>query len=330
MSRKSLFGVSLSLNQEWPWCPNESGREVHEISATLISAGSQEAISPGADQRLYYQSPPRNSGERPEVQVYRTPHGEFRFVYADGTEFLVDRAGNQIQARWPASQTLEDTLVYLHGPILGFALRLRGVTCLHSSAVVIGEQAVAIVGSAGMGKSTTAAAFARRGYAVQTDDLLALADRGESFWVQPGLPRVLLWPESAQALFGDAAALPRIVPTWPKLFLDLNQPGYRFSGRPLPLAAVYVLGDRRAPGSEPEIEELVGTKALMQLVANTYANYLLDSSMRAQELEALGRLVSHTRVRLLRAPGSRAAIASVCEALLADFGSVWEGPPSRP
>ena len=322
-SRKSLFGVALSLNQEWPWCPDETGSESHDISATLGTLGVHEPGSSGVEQSPYYSSPSADEGGKPDVRVSRTSRG-FRFAYVDGTEFAVSSTGSEIHARWPASLTLDDTLVYLHGPILGFALRLRGVACLHASAVAVGEEAVAIVGSAGMGKSTTAAALARQGHAVQTDDLLALADRESGFWVQPGLPRVLLWPESAEALWGDPAALPRVVPTWPKLFLDLTQPGYRFSGRPLPLGAIYVLGERRGLGSAPVIEGLKGTTALVQLIANTYANYLLDSPMRARELEVLGRLVGRTPVRLLRAPDDRAAIPSVCRALLADFHSIGQ------
>ncbi len=221
--------------------------------------------------------------------------------------------------RWAQASTLEDTLVYLQGPILGFALRLRGVTCLHASAVAVEDRAVAVVGSAGMGKSTTAAAFARQGLGVLTDDLLALADQGTSFLVQPGLPRVLLWPESAEALWGDAEALPKIVPTWPKRYLDLTQPGYRFCSEPLPLGGIYVLGDRGAPGSKPAIEPMGGTKALLHLVSNTYANYLLDARMRAQELEVLGRLVTHVPLRLVHAPDDRKSIPAMCDAILDDF-----------
>ena len=53
-------------------------------------------------------------------------------------------------------------------------LRLRGVPALHASAVAVGGAALAVVGSAGAGKSTTAAARAARGHAVVADDVLAL------------------------------------------------------------------------------------------------------------------------------------------------------------
>jgi hypothetical protein len=166
---------------------------------------------------------------------------------------------------------------------------------------------------------TSAAAFARLGLEVLTDDVLALRDGGTSFDVQPGLPRVLLWPDSVTALFGDPEALPRVVSTWDKRYLDLTQPGYRFARQAAPLGAIYVLGERLPAGASPEITELEGASALVRLIANTYANDFLDARLRASELEVLGRLVGRVPVRLLRAPDDRRAVPRVCETVVADF-----------
>ena len=104
--------------------------------------------------------------------------------------------------------TIEDMATYLLGPVLGLLLRLRGVTCLHASAVAFGETAVAFVGSEGAGKSTTAAALARRGHAILSDDIVALAEHNGSFFVHPAYPYLCLWPESVESLYGSAEALP--------------------------------------------------------------------------------------------------------------------------
>jgi hypothetical protein len=186
-------------------------------------------------------------------------------------------------------------------------------------------QAIAVVGMAGMGKSTSAAAFARLGLPVLTDDVLALRDDGDSFHVQPGLPRVLLWPPSAEALFGAADALPRIVNTWEKCYLDLRQPGYHFARQPAPLGAIYVLAERMDGPGQTEIRPFTGTEAVISLVANTYANDFLDARMRASEFEVLGRLVRHVPIRRVRAPHDRGAVTQVCEAILADFRGLQEG-----
>src|SRR5262249_22183040 len=150
--------------------------------------------------------------------------------------------------------TLEDTATYLLGPVLGFILRLRGVTCLHASAVAICDQAIAILGPAGAGKSTTAASFARAGYKVLTDDIVALDERGDAFLVQPAYPRVRLWSESVNALFGTEDALPLLTPTWDKRYLDLQANISCFQEHPLPLAAIYLLDKRSSDPAAPFIE----------------------------------------------------------------------------
>ena len=108
-------------------------------------------------------------------QIFDDTH--FYLRYSDGTEFVIDREGTQIWARSPDNLPPEDTATYLLGPVFGFTLRLRGVTCLHASAVVIDEQAVVFLGQSGAGKSTTAAAFAQLGYPVLSDDVVALVDK---------------------------------------------------------------------------------------------------------------------------------------------------------
>ena len=107
------------------------------------------------------------------------------------------------------------------GPVIAFTLRLRGVTCLHASCVAVDDRAIALLGRPGAGKSTTAAAFAQLGYSVLSDDVVVLDDRNGQFRVQPGYPRVNLWPDSVHALFGSEDALPPITPTWGKRYLSL-------------------------------------------------------------------------------------------------------------
>ena len=75
----------------------------------------------------------------------------------------MDRHGTKLWASWPSHSSVEEAATYLLGPVLGLLLRFRGVTCLHASAVAIGDSVIAFVGAEGAGKSTTAAAFARPG-----------------------------------------------------------------------------------------------------------------------------------------------------------------------
>jgi GTPase SAR1 family protein len=272
-----------------------------------------------------------------EVQEYRTgsaldEQGEpflrvsslrnglyLRLSYSDGTVFVIDAGYQTIWATWPEPATLEDTATYLLGPVLGYLLRLRGITCLHASAVAIGGCCIALVGPAGAGKSSTAAAFARMGFPVLSDDVVALGIGANGFVVQPAYPRIRLWPESVHGMFGSPEALPRITPTWGKRFLDLNGDGYRFQATALPLAAVYFLGERTITSDVPLVDAISSREAIMTLVSDTYGTRLLDLQRRAKEFEVLGELVGKVPVRQVRASTDIARIPELCKAISDDF-----------
>lgn len=260
----------------------------------------------------------QGEGGSPGLRVWRLAGGVyFRLQYGDGTEFLVDGAGARIWASWLEPLTLEDTATYLLGPVLGFVLRLRGITCLHASAVAVGGRAIVLLGPAEAGKSTTAAALCRMGYPVLTDDVAALVDRDGTIHVEPAYPQLRLWPDSVAMLYGAADALPRLTPNWDKRALDLTHNGYRFQHQPLPLAAIYLLAER-STDAEVRVEGLQGRERLLALLANTYVSYLLDSAMRAQELAVLGRLASGVPVRRVVPPAQPNGLTPLCTRILED------------
>jgi hypothetical protein len=320
-SLRSTYGHGCAVDFDWPWCPPAPSGQAVDLRIALGSLGRFDDVA-YAPYAPYRQRPAADPSQPPLVRVGRGHDGHFRVMYCDGAEFVIDATASEVFGlSRRAELTLDDLLVYLQGPILGFVLRLRGVTCLHASAAIAEGRAFGVVGGGGIGKSTSAAILARMGLAVLTDDVLALHDRATAFDVQPGLPRVLLWSESVRALFGDPDALPRIVNGWDKRYLDLTRPGYHFAGRAAPLGALYVLGERQPRQATPEITALRGAKAISYLIANTYANDLLDGQLRARELDVLGRLANQVPIRLVRAPDDRARAAEVCEAMLADFRS---------
>lgn len=268
---------------------------------------------------IFYSSPDSDGGSDSTLQVGMLENGRyFGFFYGDGVRFAIEHEGFEIWGDWSENCTFEDACTYLVGPVIAFALRLRGVTCLHASAIAVADRAIALFGVAGAGKSTTAAAFALNRFSVLSDDVVALAERDRCFLVQPAYPRVNLWPDSVRALFGSEDALPRITPTWDKRYLALDRDGRRFELKALPLGAIYVFGDREANLTAPVIEEMVGTEAIMSLVANTYVNYLLDCDMRQREFDVLGRVVGGVPVRRVRPTADPSKVFGLCEMIAGD------------
>jgi hypothetical protein len=187
--------------------------------------------------------------------------------------------------------------------------------------VAFGDRSVAFLGSTGAGKSTTAAAFARQGYGVISDDIVALAERKGAFHVMPAYPHLCLWPDSVKMFYDSPEALPRLIPDWDKRRLDLGEQGTRFESRSLPLGAIYLLGDRR-PDPAPYVETIPLQGALLSLVADTYANKILDRDMRAKEFELLGQLVSRVPVRRVYPNHDPARIKDLCTVIQKDYESL--------
>jgi len=278
------------------------------------------AMAPAED---WYTGHIRDEKNEPSLKVWKIGDGGcFRLRYRDGTEFFLSESGNEIWATWPENLTLEDTATYLLGPVFGFLLRLRGVTCLHASAIAVDGRAIALIGPPGAGKSTTAAAFTQQGYPALSEDVVALCDLGDSFLVQPGYPLIRLWPESVQALFGSKDALPPLTPNWDKRYLDLTRNGLSFQGQPLPLAALYILDERSDDPAAPFVEAVPSHTGLIELLTNTYTNYLLDQRMRAREFDLLGRLVKNAPLRRLKPHSDPARLPELCRFILDDFRSL--------
>ena len=315
-----VYGLRIAANVPLPGLtiqPISSGIDVQIWLKDRKSDFPVASSIPEGDFR--YLSPNCDEHTQPNLRVGTLAGGEyFVFFYSDGARFAVDHEGREVWADWPENYTLADACTYLMGPVIAFVLRLRGITCLHASAVVVDGRAVALFGFAGAGKSTTAAAFALGGFSVLSDDVVALADQGECFLVQPGYPRVNLWPASVRALFGSEDVLPRITPTWDKRYLALDQKGHRFQAEPLPLAAIYILGEREDGLTSPIVEGLTGREKFMTLVSNTYVNYLLDADMRTREFEVLARLVTQVPVRRVRPAAGTSKVFVLRDVIVSD------------
>jgi hypothetical protein len=279
--------------------------------------------SSNARNKLRYTSAYLNDDGEATLRIWEIDGGAFlRMSYLDGTEFWIDREVSTVWTHWSDNSSFENTLSYLVGPVLGLLLRLRGVVCLHGSAVAIGDRGIILVGVEGAGKSTAAAAFARQGFGILADDIAALVEREKVFKVHSAYPRVNLWPAAVQLLYGTPDALPPIITSWEKRCLVLGEQGRgRFEERPLSIGAIYILGDPRAE-SKTCIELISQKNALMMLVANTYATNFLDARQRAEEFEVLGRLVDSVPIRKVNPRRGVLPVEDLCEEIQRNFFSM--------
>lgn len=269
------------------------------------------------------QSPGRLLSHRPDEPARQ--HGDancYSLSYSEGPQFVIDLDARKIWGTVHPPLSDDDLLTYFVGPVMGFLLRRLHITALHASAVEIAGQAVAFSGHMGYGKSTTAAALALRGQPVLAEDIVAIREEATAFYALPGYPRVCLWPESVTTLLGAPDALPPLIPGWEKCYLQLDGIRAHFAARELAVGLIYLFAPRSAESSAPRVEEIGPREALLELVQNTYMNWLLDREQRAIEFDTLARLVKHVPIRRLIPHSDPQRLDALCDLILGDAENV--------
>ena len=292
--RSTAFGLTIASNVAIPGLPAAPHPRVPDVEVHLDATLWPRLQPTNAD--VWYVSPEHDAGI-PWLTVRRDDG--FTFDYSEGAVFAVSGDGSRIAAGWRAPLSLDDAASYLLGPVLAFALRLRGTLPLHASGVAIGGGAVLFVGPAGSGKSTTAAVLGTLGHPVLADDVVALRMTDVGLLAFPGHPRLSVWEDSSTAIFGPAARLPRVSEVYRKHIVDLGGRGLPVCDRPLPVEAIFLL-DHRTASRAVEIAPVSERDGLVGLAGNTYGAYLLDRELRAREFEILADVVRRARPRSLR------------------------------
>lgn len=316
-----LYGLTLRVNRLLPGVPEcELGHA--DIDVRLAEAPTIPNQARPAENTIYVSEYVGDFGA-PILKIHELAGGQrFRLCYDDGTEFVVSGDGAEIRGAWPPSMTFEDTATYLVGPVMGFVLHLRRTLCLHASVIAAEEHALILLGAAGAGKSTTAAAFSRLRFLVISDDVAVIGERDGGYVVHPGYQRICLTPEAAESLYGGPDALPAITPNWEKRGLDAEHPHARFESRSLPLGAIYLLGERSASRARPEILPLSSQESLIELLANTYVQYFLTPEQRAAEFSNTTRLAARVPMRQVLRPEGPEHLAKICASLSEDFAAL--------
>jgi len=179
-------------------------------------------------------------------------------IHRYGIEALFGGTSQDAYLRWPGiatlrakcgsrlivdldSDQLETALLgpYILSEPLGLVLSQRGFLLLHASAVRVGGQVVVFVGPAGVGKSTTAAAFATSGHTVLADDMVGLTlNPGGLPILYPACPRIKISPSAAKALGIHASSLSPLFTGCRKR--EIRQDGV-FPVGPFPVTQIFVL-----------------------------------------------------------------------------------------
>ncbi len=310
-----IYGLSVSSTR-----PLEGVTAIKKQATTDIQIDWEK--SPPAD--LHWQSI-HNTGLRnyPQINLYSAKYDQAYLQVKITLQRLqrcfslyLGQTSGQLWLSWSDNMPLADIDAYLLGPGLGFVLRSRGVSCLHGSVVGIDGKAVVIVGEKEVGKSTTAAALVKSGWSVLADDVVAPDFSGRQIRVQPGYSRIRLWPESLRALQFEPDSLCKVTSYIDKRYLDS---GILFSREPLPLAAIYVLGQRDNNYPKPCISDIPTQDKMVTLLRNSHVGYgVINASLRAREFTDFHKIAANVPIRQLHRADDLNQLQQISELLYQD------------
>jgi hypothetical protein len=284
------FGLNLVSNVSIPGLPERSDRAVADLTISLNPGAA--SIEPSSYPDLWFESRYTTPWGEPLVRIFssRTDPRDYWVSYQEGVNFLLRDGVRSLSVSWPADYFFEDAVTYLLGPVMAFISQMKGVTCLHGSAIAIEGGAVVLTGPQGAGKSTTAASFARAGFPIISDDLILLHEKDGAIVVEPSYPVLRLWPDSVTHLFGNEDALPRISPSWNKRGFNVIGRDAGFQQSAIPIRAIYFLEPRSGADDAPFLKPASGASAVVRMVGNSWGHYAAEPAILARQLGMLTRV----------------------------------------
>lgn len=230
-----------------------------------------------------------------------------RYLVVDGKEIHIE----------PAPGAEPDAIrLFLLGSVIGALLHQRGILPLHASAIRVNGSAIAFAGDSGVGKSTLAAAFLKRGKTMVADDICAVTVENNTPLVWPGSPNLKLWHDALQKLDEDPASLARVRASMEKYRYPVET---GFDPQPLPLRKLYIL--RATNEDRFAMDRLSGAEKLNVLLNITYRfGFLKGLGGKNQHFRQCAAIGRQTEVSRVRRPRDGFRIEELIDLLQEDFG----------
>jgi len=311
-----LYGVALHSALSLP-CPRASAKNVPHVHLNCGNrvrfSALRRSLAVDADTNAWFQYRPM-------------PGGDTYLRWSGHSEFTISPDGRTIHYNPLNATTTESLSAYLLGQVLSFSLLALSFEPLHATVCVIDGEAVALVGDCGYGKSTLAAALVGRGASLLTDDLMVLTSKDRGWMVQPGLPRLKLFPSVAGRLLGARATGTPMNSRTTKLMIPLKK--RQMVSRPVPLKAMYILPKPGRPANDGRvrIQSLSGSDAFLEVIRAAFNLTVTDKGRLANQFGFAERLAGSVIVRRLSYRRSFAALPAVCDAILADVKASTPSP----
>lgn len=255
--------------------------------------------------------------------------------------FAVDR--NSIRVDWHEGGT--GPAHYFQTLGLALWLELKQVLCIHANALAYKDKAIALVAPSRMGKTTLTAALSRAGFALMTDDMLALHQEGEDYVVYPSWPVARMWPDTLDSFIGNTGQqLSRVHESFDKRIVQIadvaggNEKGgkqrnatggFDFCAEPKALSTIYLLnrvpgsdkqGNVAAPDKDCEIVPVTASRAAMTLIQNSMLGSCYAAlGLEKQRVKVIAELLKKVKIKQINYSSGIEKVDKVCSALSGDL-----------
>jgi len=227
-----------------------------------------------------------------------------RYLISNGNLITID----------PCDQSDEDSIrVFLLGSCMGAILMQRNFFLLHANAIKIGDYGISFAGASGIGKSTLAAAFMKKGHSILTDDVCAINQNGE---ILPGFPQVKLWADASKHMAIETQSLRKIRPNIEKFSVPVDQ---QFHQHPLPLKLVYILHSHQKEMFE--FTEVYGSQKFNALKNNTYRACYLSGLNNHTHFKQCATIAARVNLVRITRPNSGFQLNQLMDLIHADLHS---------
>lgn len=187
----------------------------------------------------------------------------------------------------------KEVRLFLLGSVFGALFLQRGLLPIHGSAIKFKNSVCIFSGISGVGKSSLAAIFIKKGFLFLADDISVI---NHNMNVVPSFPNIKLWKDILKKLEIDEKTLSLIRPEIKKYHLPIEN---QFFKEPLPFDKIFIISTKNTPGFE--FEELTGLQKFNAIYSNTY---------RFRFIEGLQKQVDHFQLLNKLLPNIKAYVVS--------------------
>jgi len=258
--------------------------------------------------------------ERPEGRRFTVDAEHFQLTRSESARYRVEE-GKRVVVEPVEGADPEEIRLFLLGSTMGALLYQRGLFPLHGSAVDTPWGGMVFVGTQGIGKSTLASEFHRRGYRLLSDDICAVGMVDKTATIFPALAQFRLCPDAYQRIGSPEDARFNV----DKFVVPM---GDQYCIEQKPLRAVHILNWHDE--DQPAFTALQGIGRIQHLLGNLYRlQFLEGQATKSAHLQMAATIAQSASIISVSRKRDTGRIGDLVDFLEAEWQSLYESTQEK-